>query len=254
MRTQHGFTLLEITIVLLVVGLLLTSLMPQLSQQIELSQRKQTEQKLALAQQALLGFAISNGRLPCPASSTSQGQESFCTQDTGNCSETLTLPSHGKCAKPFDGLLPAASLALNQANNNGYLLDSWQRPIRYAVANNKINNISNALTRPDGIKTASINSINNANLLFLCYDAGAISTTDCGTSTNKFSEHIPAIIYSLGANPNNIGPSSAANQDNNKVFILHTTKMTSNDLYDDQVSWLSLNTLFYQMINAKVLP
>ncbi len=74
---KTGFSLVEMAIVLLIVALLLGGLLPTLSGQMEQQRTNETRKQLDEVQQALLGFAIVNGRLPCPASSTSNGQESI---------------------------------------------------------------------------------------------------------------------------------------------------------------------------------
>ncbi|HUW25479.1 MAG TPA: prepilin-type N-terminal cleavage/methylation domain-containing protein [Gallionella sp.] len=64
---QPGFTLVEMAIVLAIVGLLLGGLIPTLSAQMESQRINETRKQLDEIQQALMGFAIINGRLPCPA-------------------------------------------------------------------------------------------------------------------------------------------------------------------------------------------
>ena len=67
---QLGFSLIEMAIVLFIVALLLGGLLPTVSSQIEQQHTNETRKQLDEIQQALLGFAVINGRLPCPASNT----------------------------------------------------------------------------------------------------------------------------------------------------------------------------------------
>ena len=63
-----GFTLIELAIVLVVLGLLLGGLLMPLATQVDIARIRQTNDALDKVQEALLGFAIVNGnRLPCPA-------------------------------------------------------------------------------------------------------------------------------------------------------------------------------------------
>ncbi|MBK8525072.1 MAG: hypothetical protein IPL58_14040 [Betaproteobacteria bacterium] len=39
----------------------------------------------------------------------------------------------GNCANDWDGFVPARTLSLGPTDANGYLLDAWDNPIRYAV-------------------------------------------------------------------------------------------------------------------------
>jgi len=63
----RGFTLLELSIVVLVVTLLIGGLLVPLSTQVEQRNVSETQQRLAQVQDALIGFAIAQGRFPCPA-------------------------------------------------------------------------------------------------------------------------------------------------------------------------------------------
>lgn len=63
----RGFSLVELAIVLMVVSLLIGGMLVPFSAQQELSRRKETEQMLKEAKEALIGFALINQRLPCAA-------------------------------------------------------------------------------------------------------------------------------------------------------------------------------------------
>ncbi len=69
-RPIDGFSLVEMAIVLAIVAMLMAGLLPTLSSQIEQQRRNETRKQLAEIQQALMGFAIMNGRLPCPTTET----------------------------------------------------------------------------------------------------------------------------------------------------------------------------------------
>ena len=63
---QNGFTLLEMAIVLVVLGLILGGILMPLSTQMEKQDRDETQRILEDIRDALIGFAMTNGRLPCP--------------------------------------------------------------------------------------------------------------------------------------------------------------------------------------------
>ncbi|MFA5826450.1 MAG: prepilin-type N-terminal cleavage/methylation domain-containing protein, partial [Gallionellaceae bacterium] len=67
---QAGFSLLEMSIVLAIVGLLLAGLLPTLSGQIEQQHVNETRKQMNDIKDALIGYAIVNGRLPYPASAS----------------------------------------------------------------------------------------------------------------------------------------------------------------------------------------
>jgi prepilin-type N-terminal cleavage/methylation domain-containing protein len=64
--TQTGFTLVEIAIVLAIVAFLLGGLLPTISSQMEQQRRTETRKYMEDVNNALLGYAISHKRLPCP--------------------------------------------------------------------------------------------------------------------------------------------------------------------------------------------
>ena len=65
-----GFTLVELTIVLIIIALLISGMMVPLSAQRDIQRIGGTQKQLAEIREALFGFAIINGRLPCPATAT----------------------------------------------------------------------------------------------------------------------------------------------------------------------------------------
>ena len=255
-RRTAGFSLVEMAMVLLIVGLLLAGLVPTISSQIEQRHRSETQKALDETKEALVGFAIASARLPCPASSTSNGQESFCTSATGACVATTTVQSHGKCSNYYNGFVPVASLGITPVDEQGYMRDSWNNRIRYAVASNTVNAIDNALTSANGIKNATMSEIADADLLYICASSVGINVSDCGTAL-KLSSKAPALAYSTGKNGATGGASgdelanpNPNSSNNDKVFVSHD--QTSS--FDDTVIWLSPNILFNRMVAAGKLP
>ena len=91
-RRTAGFTLVEMAVVLLIMALLLGGLLPTLSSRVEQQRLGEVRKQLDEIEQAAIGYALINGRLPCPASSSSNGAESFASggnATNGNCSITI---------------------------------------------------------------------------------------------------------------------------------------------------------------------
>ncbi|MFY9329379.1 MAG: type II secretion system protein [Georgfuchsia sp.] len=241
----RGFTLAELAVVLVIIGLLLGGLFMPLSAQREAQAQRDTEKTLASAMDAILGFAAANRRLPCPATSTSNGQENFATGSDA---------SDGNCSNFYDGFLPAATLGLSPVDQDGFALDAWNQPIRYAVYTDGTDNY---FTKNNGIKTAGMATIASAAALSVCSTATGITATACGTAI-ELTEKAPAVLFSTGKNSawGGTGSDEAANLDNNPVFISHTPTPTgaTNGEFDDIVVWLSSNILFSRMIAAGTLP
>ncbi|MBI3479519.1 MAG: prepilin-type N-terminal cleavage/methylation domain-containing protein [Nitrosomonadales bacterium] len=245
-----GFSLIEMAIVLFIVALLLGGLVPTLSGQVEQKRMNETRQQLEEIQQALLGYAIINGRLPCPASATSNGEED--PLGGGNCNHF------------YDGFVPAATLGLAGTGSSGFAIDSWGNRMHYAVTswNSASPALNNVFTTAGGIKTAGLSNL--APNLLVC-SAASTSTTSCSAANSSLtaSPGVPAVIYSTGKNggyggtgldeAENPNPNSA---DNDRIFVSHipTPGTAPNGEFDDIVVWISPNILINRMVAAGRLP
>ena len=260
-----GFTLVELAIVMFIVAILLGGMLLPLSAQQAIRNFGDTQKILTEARDALNGFAMANDRLPCPASATSNGLEAFCTTASGACTETTLVQTHGHCSNAYDGFLPAVTLGISPVDSSNYLVDGWGgntiNRVRYAVTNTLI--ISNNIypfTAKDGMKTIGMTTL--APDLKICNTGVGIineGTTAAACATGKeIATDAVAIIYSLGANAgtggtsddekHNPNPSTAVGAD--PVFINAPQGTT----FDDQMIWLSKNTLFNRMVAAGRLP
>lgn len=235
---SHGFTLVEIAVVLLIVALLLGGLVPTISGQIEQRRISETSKQLDEIQQALIGYAIINGRLPCPASTTSNGAED---------------PSGGgNCTHFYDGYVPAATLGLSGTDSSGFAVDSWGNRIHYAVTSWN----SNTFTTKNGMSTAGISTL--APNLLVCSTATSITGTSCSGNALTSSPGVPVVIFSTGKNggQGSAGIDEAANLDGNITFVSHTPTPSgaTNGEFDDIVIWISPNVLINRMVAAGTLP
>lgn len=113
-RAQRGFTLIELTVVIVVIALLLGSLLVPLNSQVQQRNVTQTQRRLEEAREALIGYAMLNGRLPRPAVSDTNGSER-----TAQC---LGAGANAECT----GYLPWAELGIERT-------DAWGKLIRYSV-------------------------------------------------------------------------------------------------------------------------
>ncbi len=78
-KQQAGFSLVELALVLMIVGLLAAGALSVLSSQREQVKYTESEQALAQTKQALLSFLVVNGFLPCP-DTTGDGLENRTNQ------------------------------------------------------------------------------------------------------------------------------------------------------------------------------
>ena len=117
---QAGFSLIELAIGLVIIGLIAGSLITPLSSLRELNARKDSQQMLNDLHDALIGYAVNHsGQLPCPATASSNGQAAVLL---------------GACTQEH-GFVPAVSLGIQGAyDSNNRLLDPWGQPYRYSLS------------------------------------------------------------------------------------------------------------------------
>ena len=279
---RRGFTLIELAIVLFVVALLLGGMLLPLAAQQDIRNYGDTQKILAEARDALLGFAMANDRLPCPASATSNGVESFCLNPSDAClpaTTTTTVQSHGRCSNPYDGFLPAATLGFTPIDAQGYALDGWGgetlHRIRYAVSTNSPSSNNNyppyqsdfsstgaafAFTYASGMKTISMTTLSPE--LTVCNTGTGMQNTGlrlaaCAANASLATDAV-AVVYSLGKNAGTGGAGAEENHNPNPQSTLVADRAfvnaTQGSAFDDQVLWLSKSTLFNRMVAAGKLP
>ena len=247
-RNSSGFTLAELAIVVVIVGLLMGSLLLTMSTQLDQRKRNDTQQTLDQARDALIGYVIANGRLPCPAIHAA-------ATDTG-----VEAPiGGGTCTAPYSGFYPATTVGLGNTDSQGYLLDAWNNRIRYAVTT-ATTAVPNTFTTANQIKTTGIPNITapstGAPYLYVCNSATGMTTgasASCPASTTLTYGAV-AVIYSLGSNyaSGGSGTDEAKNIDGDRAFISHdpTDAAATNGEFDDIVTWLSPNVLYNRMVAA----
>lgn len=234
MKTDRaGFTLVEMAIVLVIVGLLLGGLLMPLSTQVEQRRIGETQKALEEAKETLIGFAIRTGHLPCPAISATNGLED----------RTGSSCTGGK----RQGFLPWATLGVSK-------LDSWNHILRYSVTPAFTDSTTLfTLTTPRDITIRTRDA------------AGALISQSAPND-------IPAVIMSHGINGLLattdagilIANTSATNIDEvtnaNAAGTSFVTRIINNNTaapggeFDDIVTWLSPNTLNSRMVSAQRLP
>jgi prepilin-type N-terminal cleavage/methylation domain-containing protein len=215
MKKQYGFTLVEMAIVLVIVGLVLGGMFSGLSSMRETAKFKEDQQKLQDIKAALLSFAAINNRLPCP-DSDNDGQENlngnFCQQDYG--------------------ALPFADLGTHASNAYG-LAFSYQvnRQADTSDANDAANSASYFGVCAEGACFDKDTPPKSGTL-------GAGNFTIEDGSTNNLAIHIPILVLSHGQNSCN----SVSGLENNNCSNSATTYYQApqnRDSFDDVLIWLS---------------
>lgn len=227
-----GFTLVELAIVLFIVALLLGGMLLPLSAQQDIRARHETERVLNEIRDALIGYALINGRLPRPAISAVDGAENSAT-----CATDVAC----------SGFVPWAALGTPK-------MDGWGKLIRYSVTPAYANA---AIT----LSTVANRTVQTG--VGLAYLAGAATCTTAG-------QCVPAVIFSQGKShwgTTDLGAAlpdgSATNADedaNDTGPTAYVSRAPSENTaatggeFDDIVIWLSANTLLNRLVAAGKLP
>lgn len=258
---QRGFTLAELTVVLIIVGLLLGGMLIPLGAQTDIRYRSDTAKALTDIREALIGYAIVNGRLPCPAdrsiatATTNAGAEAVsavggpcaCTSATsGIAVATGGAACSDTTPGSVTGVLPWATLGLPET-------DAWGNRFTYRVTT-RFGRIASGQTTFGSCTPGS----NPAATAFALCSAGDITVYTNSALTTTVASGIPAIVVSHGKTTGGAWTTSGtqiagaagdelenANGDANFV---------SNTNIDDQLIWVSPNLLMNRMIAAGKLP
>jgi prepilin-type N-terminal cleavage/methylation domain-containing protein len=216
-RHVVGFTLVEMAIVLMIVGLLLGGMLVPLSAQMEQRNISDTRKTLDEIQQALIGYAIINGRLPYPAKPTLiTGTDA----NAGLADNTLTM-----------GVIPWATLGTSET-------DAWGRRFTYSVAPSfatPFTLISNGNLTVKSAATGGSNVATNIPAVIVSH------------GKNGYGAYTPNGGPPLSTSPD---ADEADNSDPDVNFVSKAPTPT----FDDLVVWISPNILFNRMVAAGKLP
>jgi prepilin-type N-terminal cleavage/methylation domain-containing protein len=235
-RPQHaGFSLVELTVVLVIVALLSSGLLLGLSAQRDVTSNQEVQRQLDSIKEALLAFAITNGRLPCPAIPTLPNTNANAGQEDRPNINTACNLTHG--------VLPWASLGLPE-------IDPWgQRFTYFASAKFTQPIIAPALASftletgvpPDNSGTANVKAT--------------------AASGSNIAADLAAVVVShgpLGAGAYTTDGSklavAASDEDENANATLTFVSRTQSGDFNDQLIWISPNQLKSRLVAVGKLP
>ena len=129
---RHGFTLLELSVVLVLIALVLAGGLVTLTSNAQTSQFNDTVAKVDVIEKALLNYSTSFYRLPCPSNLTltaSNANYGIEAANQGTCTGGTPAANNIAASGTAEGGVPTRTLQLS----DDYMFDGWGRRIRYAV-------------------------------------------------------------------------------------------------------------------------
>lgn len=234
----RGFSLLETAVVLVVFGLLAGGIVKTLGAQHEQARIGEARAQLASIREALIGFALVYGRLPCPATPELPANDNQAGLEALVC--IADCPSgHLTCPREH-GVVPWQTLGVAAT-------DPWGNRLTYFVDRDFSKPLS-----PDDM-TAGLRS-------HIRLDSAGRANIQERFGTNTLSG-IPVLIVShgpraLGAYTSNglqhpgATGDEAENADSDLTFIAHPP----DDSFDDVLTWLPTTILKNRLVSVGKLP
>ena len=215
---MNGFSLIELSIVLVILSLLSSVFLPNLQQQRQHNAFIKTQQSLEIARDALMTYALLNGYLPCPDWATLPADPAY-----GLASDSCISPN-------AEGWLPFRSLGLTEG-------DGWFGIAAGPHAGRITYRVDPAFTRSFGQRIA-LSTVFASNLSIV---------DQAGNKLTSDAERPIAVLISSGADGQLNGENGIFRQDGqNPRYESHPA--TSG--FDDQLLWLGRPSLFSVLIRG----
>ena len=215
--------MIELAVVVFIITLLLSSVLVPLATQVEQRRVSDTRKALEEIREALIGFAIINGRLPCPDTESDPAAAGYGLEESACSANPVT-----------EGYLPWKSLGVAQMDAFGIKrttagslrIGDW----RYRVDRN--------FAAPFALTTG--------------FGADALTVRDNGgIALTSSTERPVAIIFSAGANLTADGQNAVSSfEPTGGVYQADVPGVT----FDDILIWISRPILFNRMVAAGRLP
>lgn len=215
-----GFTLVEMAVVLIIIGFVIGALLTPLGAQRDLRDYSESKARLEQIRDAFYGYAIINGKLPCPTTTANPTDNINYGHGDATCALTAAA-----------GVLPWKDLGVAE-------IDSWGVPRTQATdpwLGYWLYRVDPAFTSTFSLTTATNGNID-------------VQKSD-GTSQTTVAERAVAVICTLGKDrvPNG---QNATFETSNPIYEEDAQSPT----FDDMCIWITRPSLFNKMVSAGKLP
>jgi type II secretory pathway pseudopilin PulG len=237
---------MEMAVVLMIVGLLLGGMLVPLSAQMDQRSISDTQKALSEIKEALIGYALANGQLPCPAvPAIPAGQ--------ANAGIAQAPPCTGAGST---GVLPWATLGVSET-------DAWGNRYTYRVSSDFADTLGTTFGKdPNG--NNCIPAPTPVSATFALCSAGTLNVLSAVSGGVTIAGKTPAVIISHGRNGagayttqgTQLAVGNNADEQENSDSSADTSyaSHSSTPGFDDLVAWISPGILLNRMVAAGKLP
>lgn len=245
---QSGFSLVELTVVLVIVALLSSGLLLGLSAQRDVASNQEAQRQLDNIKEALLAFAITNGRLPCPALPTLANTDASAGQEDRPNINTVCNLTHG--------VLPWASLGLPETDPWGqrftyFASDKFTKPIvSPALASFTLETGLATATPPDNAGTANVKATAGSGSN-IASDLAAVIVSHGPPLPPPYTTDTNVSVYNTDGTKLPVTPGDEA--ENANATLTFVSRTQSSD-FNDQIIWIAPNQLKSRLVAVGKLP
>lgn len=276
MKKIKGFTLVEMAVVIIIVGIMLGGLLVPLTAQMDQKNYGETRKQLEDLKEALLGYAVAQKRLPCP-DTDGDGLENLTAPAIVNNAPIAPQSTQTFSCPTFEGHLPFQTLGVGR-------MDDWSNHFLYRVspAFSTRTVVWSAINATGAVISDTYFTLTSSGDITI-RTRGDNPATPVPTIEAKFlfnlATNVPAVIISHGKNGYGAISSDgvamplppAVNVDEDANRTVGTTKISRTVAaisggcsdtaegsvsceFDDVVTWLSANVIVNRMVMTGQLP
>ena len=223
-QSTKGFTLLEIAVVLVIIGIILSFLIPSITARISTARLDATRAKEEIIKTALIAFVAQNKRLPCPAIETLPPTDANYGREAtvpGTCTGATALTTGA-----MRGIVPWLALGLN----DDIALDGYYQRYTYVVTTTQTNLNANTVSGIAGnIAMHSATPVTVANQINVNNPAVVVLISHGANTAGAFTPAGTRIALPFGAD-------ERENTDEaNTAFIIKDFSQNAANPFDDVV-------------------
>ncbi|MBY0512068.1 MAG: type II secretion system GspH family protein [Rhodospirillaceae bacterium] len=261
--SRRGFTLLEIAIVLVVIGLAATGAISVLRPILDARSSEVTERRMEMVEKAIVLHALRYSCLPCPTDGTLPSSNA----NAGVSFEGGTPVALGTCATAAclvtDGVVPWRELGISEEDAS----DGWGNRLRFQIAG------SSVVASTCAVPTASLqlsNGMTRTTGTSSCYPVGNLTVDDLNNvaASEPDFQQAAYVLVSSGpdramalqattgtATPDRFGQSGGGggqdeNRDNDVAFAMGYFNANDNTAHFDDIARFRSGSMIVQLCGA----